>query len=273
MSRPIVRPAETGDLEALADISRNTWEGSDYLERIAPAWVAEGGFHVVEVDGVVAGCTKLSILPGPCAWLEGLRVHPSQRGRGLGRLLADFSFDMARGMAARSLVAAVEFQTYYHNAESISMALSRGFEIVERFYCLWRETPGSGPDLSFSRVEPGEDDISCYRGRVPAGWRSLLRTPETVPWIGARCSTIETEGLRFMRLEDGGQYALCSSSMLDPRRAAEAVAAHSAASGDGEAEMMLPACRDDALAAFLDAGWGLWEEPFEPNALVLRMRL
>lgn len=272
MGLPTIRPVVPADIPGIAEISRNTWDGEDYLLSVADSWIAEGGFMAGEIDGTIFGCYKITLMPGGVAWLEGLRVLPSFRGRGLGRMLAEDSFEKAAGSRRSGLIGSIEFETYYHNVESIAIAVSRGFEPVEKFSLLFRNAiADSGPQDSRPAVLCGED-LAPYALRVPLGWKVIHRTPRILEDLAVRSSAVECSGLRFFSRPGDNVFTLCSSSLADPAAAGRAAARFAAASGSDTAELMIPGTMTDVVAALLSDGWGYWEEPAEPNAWIFRMR-
>ncbi len=272
MSAPVLRDVVPADIPGLADISRNTWDGDDYLESVTADWIADGGFVAGEIDGTLFGCYKISTMPGPVAWLEGLRVHPAFRGRGLGRLLAEDSFARALRMRESGEVDQVEFETYYHNSESIAIASSRGFEIVEKFSLLFLPVDPDAGEPGSQPVPLLAGDLVPYGGRVPLGWKAFLNSPRLPGLLGASCSTRESDGLRFFSKPGGSLFTLCSSSLSDPAGAGEAIAREAKASGSDTAEIMVPESMHSVHDALRRAGWSYWEDPPEPNAWVFRMR-
>lgn len=111
LSGPIVRSATEADLPAivalLADDDLGRTREASGLAPYAVAFgeIAADPAHdvlVVEVDGAVAACLQLTVLP--ClthggrrrAQLEGVRVATDERGNGLGALLVGAAVDRAR---------------------------------------------------------------------------------------------------------------------------------------------------------------------------------
>lgn len=80
------RPADKGAVNAL---SAHIWEGEDYIPYTFDEWVAdpEGRFSLAFEGNTLLGFAKLSRLGPEEWWLEGLRVHPEQRGQGIARYL------------------------------------------------------------------------------------------------------------------------------------------------------------------------------------------
>ena len=81
----IIRFAEPKDREFIVDFTRNTWEHGDYIEDVWDTWINDtvGKLFVAEVDGKPVGIMHVTFLTPDYAWLEGARVHPDYRGRGV----------------------------------------------------------------------------------------------------------------------------------------------------------------------------------------------
>jgi GNAT superfamily N-acetyltransferase len=263
----LIRPAVIGDLDGLEAISSATWDGSDYLAGIAPAWIGEGGFFVGTSGDTVVACAKLSRLPGGTAWLEGLRVLPAFQGLGYGRLISEFVNRRALEMVAEGTASWTEFCTYYRNDRSIALSLKAGFEVVETFVCLSAWPAGSLSAVSRTAFPAG--GLSSYPGRVPLGWKTPLNLPETAGWLSARADAWISGDAGFFG-NRGGSFTLFESGMDHPAAAAAGILAAAALTDSDGAEVMLPPDRPDIVEAFLDRGYDWWEEPREANVLVFR---
>ncbi|MEW6216856.1 MAG: GNAT family N-acetyltransferase, partial [Candidatus Bipolaricaulota bacterium] len=55
---------------------------------VLDGWLTEGGLVVAELNGDLAGFGKLTLLSPGEVWLEGLRVDPTHRGKGVAKALA-----------------------------------------------------------------------------------------------------------------------------------------------------------------------------------------
>lgn len=126
-----IRRARHDDKKRIEEISRDIWEGDDYLPQVFDAWVEETGgeFSVITVDGRVAGCAKITELPGRVLWLEGIRVDKAYRGQGLGKKMAEYQLERAQGMGASR----IELGTFIENYESLAIIEKRGFVKVAGF--------------------------------------------------------------------------------------------------------------------------------------------
>jgi GNAT superfamily N-acetyltransferase len=90
---PIVcRPALPKDTPQVMELTRNIWDGHDYLPLVWADWLADpqGLLAVAECSGKVVGTAKLTRLSDRDWWLEGLRVHPQHQGKGIASRLNDY---------------------------------------------------------------------------------------------------------------------------------------------------------------------------------------
>jgi GNAT superfamily N-acetyltransferase len=88
----VCRPALPKDTQQVLDLTRQIWEGEDYVPYVWEEWLSdyEGMLSVVEYGGRVIGLGKLSLLAPGQWWLEGLRIHPEFQGRGIGSHLHNY---------------------------------------------------------------------------------------------------------------------------------------------------------------------------------------
>jgi GNAT superfamily N-acetyltransferase len=96
-ARIVIRPARPEDKPAAMAVSAQVWGGEDYVPYVWDRWLAdpEGRLSVATLRGKLAGFAKLT-LRGPGEWwLEGMRVDPHYRGRGIARLLHDAHIALA----------------------------------------------------------------------------------------------------------------------------------------------------------------------------------
>jgi len=76
------------DKPAVLRVSSRIWEGHDYVPLFFDRWVNEGGFWAAELRGRLVGYGKATQLSPGEWWLEGLRVDPKCRNRGVGKELS-----------------------------------------------------------------------------------------------------------------------------------------------------------------------------------------
>lgn len=83
----LFRPAKQSDVPRIQELTKDIWEGYDYLGSVIENWITEGGVYVGEVEGAVVGVTRVKRNGPQELWLEGLRIDPTLQGKGLGRLM------------------------------------------------------------------------------------------------------------------------------------------------------------------------------------------
>ena len=71
-----LRPMRAADRDRVMEISRDIWEGHDYIPRVFDDWLADAGasFQAAELDGVVVGLQRVRPYAQGLVWYEGLRV-------------------------------------------------------------------------------------------------------------------------------------------------------------------------------------------------------
>jgi len=89
MAQVDIRPASEDDRDAVLAFCENTWEWGDYIEHVWDKWLhdANGRLFVAVVDEQPVGLTHMCMMSETEAWLEGWRVDPRYRQRGLAREL------------------------------------------------------------------------------------------------------------------------------------------------------------------------------------------
>lgn len=94
----VLRPARPADAERIREITRDVWEGHDYLPRVFERWVSDAGaeFQAAEVDGVVIGVQRLRPYAPGLMWYEGLRVVSTHHRRGIARRMLGTAVEEAR---------------------------------------------------------------------------------------------------------------------------------------------------------------------------------
>ncbi len=126
-----IRKAENSDREAILAISAQIWGGTDYIPNVLEKWMQpnKGILWVAETDGIVAGFSRMTFLTGNRCWMEGIRVDPAKRGKGIGKHLTHFQLEEAkrRGFSCCAL------SSYFENHESLQIIKKHGFEETARF--------------------------------------------------------------------------------------------------------------------------------------------
>lgn len=177
-----IRRARLEDTPAMLEITRNVWEGHDYVPRVWTSWLGghAGVLLAAEVNGEMVGFQHVDVHPDRTAWLEGIRVGERAQGTGIATRL------LAAGIAwARfSGLAAVRLSTSTDNPASNRMAERAGLTSVARFASVRLR---ASPDPTSPSVRLGRaDDMAAIRRQLEQ-------------WGGAR---FYTEGWTAYRLTD-----------------------------------------------------------------------
>lgn len=97
-----VRPARTEDKEAVLAFCTQTWPDGDYISFVWDVWLGdERGVLLTAVLGErPVGISHVTLVADDEAWVEGIRVDPRERRRGIGRMLVSRSLVAARERGA-----------------------------------------------------------------------------------------------------------------------------------------------------------------------------
>jgi GNAT superfamily N-acetyltransferase len=171
----LVRPMTTADKPALLRVSARIWEGHDYVPLFFDRWVRDGGFWAGELRGRLVGYGKATELAPGEMWLEGLRVDPGCRKRGIGK-------DLSRQVLDRTLErrpVSLRLATADVNHESIHIIKAvMGFKSYTeyRFFTGTPRKPRPGPPLVTPKVTQALDfikrsaELAASKGLLPSTW-------------------------------------------------------------------------------------------------------
>jgi GNAT superfamily N-acetyltransferase len=123
------RKAEEGDIPEIVAFTMDTWEWGDYIPHVIRRWIKEGRAYVaVWGDRIAAVAAMVQV--GKSAYLQGLRVRPELRGRGVGEAMTRFLLEEARrrGASVATLLVAE------WNAPSHALVKKVGFRERMRIY-------------------------------------------------------------------------------------------------------------------------------------------
>lgn len=162
MSQINLRPAQPQDEKAVTALSAYIWEGEDYVPHCFADWVRDrrGQFTVAYDGDQLVAFNKLSELRPGEWWLEGLRVHPDHRGRGLARLLHDNAVALAEERGEGVL----RFATSSENPAVHKLAESTGFRLLSR-HLRARAEPETSPEPP-PFVKVGAEQLAMLQSRL-----------------------------------------------------------------------------------------------------------
>lgn len=271
--RLVIRKASAADTGDLAEISRNTWDGHDYLEEVSKVWLKESGFVVGEVENRVIACGKITAMPGRVAWLEGLRVHPEYRGKGMGKLMSEKVLQLALDKVDTGEFSSIEFSTYIGNVESRAMAEKQGFQITELFHVVGRENlSDSDLHVSVSETTLTPGDLSIYSEHTPCGWKYIhTSAADAISWMKRNAGIWQTEsGARFLTSNRGFEISPLASALDDPEGFVTGALSLARSKSMDYLEMMIHDSHSELLNLSLKAGFSYWEEQGTANIPVYR---
>lgn len=264
----VFREARPGDLDDIAEISRLTWEGEDYLGDSATAWITDGTLRVGDIDGRVIGTFRISPMPCGVIWMEALRVHPEFRGRGLGRRLGGEAFRIGREMMRAGEGDCLEFSTYVNNMESIHISVSQGFRVVDRFMLMSREGAGSGDGAVAAK--PSHEDFREVGDHIPCGWKYPRNCPEGIDWSLRECQAYRYGHVLLLRKRGSDETTPVAGSLEDPEGFLDGAESVAAAAGDDRTCIVVHESRTDLIRLASARGYSTWEPVDGFNVLVFR---
>jgi ribosomal protein S18 acetylase RimI-like enzyme len=133
MAQMMIRPASAADRDAVLEFCEHTWEWGDYIERVWNRWLHDtnGRLFVAVIDEQPIGLIHVQMMSETEAWLEGLRVDPRYRQRGVARelnLVAQAEA-MRRGATIVRLAVSADNTRSQHLSESNHMRQVGAFSL------------------------------------------------------------------------------------------------------------------------------------------------
>lgn len=100
-----LRPVRPADYDRVVELTRDVWEGHDYIPKVFARWVADASasFQAAELDGVVVGLQRLRPYAPGLAWYEGLRVSTPHRRHGIARMMLAGAIEDGRHQRFREI--------------------------------------------------------------------------------------------------------------------------------------------------------------------------
>ena len=291
------RPARPEDKQRMVEITANTWgEGGDYISQVWERWLAdpEGEFTMVELDSFVVALAKLTSVGDGQWWMEGLRVDPHYRLKGIGQAMNTYQVALAKKLGGR----VVRYATGIRNEGSHKIAEKAGFHVLTRFVeriadkldepALGLETLTSADLNAAWEIARDSDLLRETKGTFVYMWKSLALTRE---WLAEHLDKGTVMGLR----DSTGRVCAWCLVEVDPEwerlgvtsmegttegitQLALALRAHAATLGKTMVEVMTPPV-PRALDALTAAGYRIEVDPKHPDEIrehgmdVLELRL
>ena len=91
------------DLPDIIEITKDIWEGNDYLPKRIGEFLTDPHSHpcVIELDNKVISVGNMRFINDDIVWLEALRTHPEYRAKGLAKTLTSELFKLGKSMGAK----------------------------------------------------------------------------------------------------------------------------------------------------------------------------
>lgn len=178
-----IRRLLDSDRDDIIEISRHIWDGHDYLLCVAEKWLQDRNCHFygVEVDGHIVAVGNLRLIEdGKTGWMEGLRVHPDHRGKGLANEITQYLVNEAERLGVQRL----RYTTANRNAASLKLAKMAGLLRMLEMAVFWHLNPEQMPSTKrhprFKKSSPEEVNnlLETDSTIVPCGiliydWKAL----------------------------------------------------------------------------------------------------
>jgi GNAT superfamily N-acetyltransferase len=125
------RPLRPEDKPRVLEITAHTWGDGDYIPEVWERWLADpkGEFTAAVQDGVVVAIAKLTWQGEGRWWMEGLRVDPERRLKGIGQAMCVYQVALAKKLGGR----VARYMTGIRNEGSRRIAERAGFHVLARF--------------------------------------------------------------------------------------------------------------------------------------------
>ncbi len=177
-----IRPARAADREAVLRFSEHTFEWGDYLQFVWDSWLRErdGKLLVATISRQPVAVAHLVLVALGEGWLEGMRVDPAYRRRGIATAMLRRCLGEAKKLGA----AVVRFATASTNVPVHRMAATLGIARIAVLSAFQAGAVERGPVLS----RPAPRDA----GRLFA----FLKNSAVLAAMGGLCNS----GWRFQEL-------------------------------------------------------------------------
>ncbi len=154
-----IRPARPDDRPAMERICAHTWDWGDYIPEVWDDWLSdEQGLPIVgELAGHVVALSRIRLQASGQLWLEGMRVDPDYRRRGVAGQFLDRSIALAQERGAR----VVRLGTSHRNTPVHILTERAGMACIGSYQLLLADPLPGGPEPAFLSVEQA-DQVSAF---------------------------------------------------------------------------------------------------------------
>lgn len=150
-----MRPAKEEDKDPVLKFTERTWEEGDYIKHVWDKWINDknGILLVGDLNGEPIALLHCRYLPDNSGWLEGLRVHPDYRRKGVATQINREALKFLKKRGINVIRGAI----FEGNTASINLTKKLGFTLIN-------------PDWLIYHIEPKkleDDEINFYKAIQP----------------------------------------------------------------------------------------------------------
>jgi ribosomal protein S18 acetylase RimI-like enzyme len=167
-----IRPYKASDKPDILEIARRTWGGHDHLPHVIDAWTADPNSHIYVIDhkNRVVSVANLKVIEGGrTGWMEGLRVHPRFRKRGLGAQMTRHLVKVGSEMGVERL----RLTAATVNTPSVKLAQGIGMSEVLRLSVLWKGVAEA--------ADWKHETLQIRKADADHAFESVQETPDLLP--------------------------------------------------------------------------------------------
>ncbi len=171
-SELVIRDAESADKSQVLRFASRTWRWGDYIPQVWDDWLNDpnGRIFVGLLDGEVVGMNHVRFLTPEYAWLEGARVNPKDKRKGVATALARHAIEFSSQMGARIARLAVSSENEAAKAHLKKLA----FHIEARFVLMEGSSRSHPRNLTVREPKPSELDSLWSEIRSSAAYRASV---------------------------------------------------------------------------------------------------
>jgi GNAT superfamily N-acetyltransferase len=198
------RPIRLEDKPRILAITTYTWgeENEDYIPSVFDAWLEDpkGEFTAAVLNDEVVGIAKLTDLSAGEWWLEGLRVDPAHRRKGIAQAFNRYHVDRVRQLGG----GVIRYMTGGENIGSQTIGTRAGFQHILTFAAYVADATNefdSPTTLTLDDVPALMEWLDSPLMRYQHG---AYRNSWTVRSLNKRAITYAVEAQRVVGLKDRG---------------------------------------------------------------------
>lgn len=216
-----IRPARHEDVEQIRPWTTDTFPWGDYLPDRLPTWIDQPGSIAIvctDEDDVPIAVSHAQMLSPTEGWLEGARVRPDHKRRGLGNAMNKYGVSWAKEQGARVVRLAIERPNIAPQRQVEKLGYRRTSRWLANMYVVDEAVrlpgqpemkPANPADIDAAWLSWSAGDLSqAGRGLVPAyGWQWRRLTPDDLRQAAANGDLYQSP-LGWAIVDRAGEYTI-----------------------------------------------------------------